>query len=185
MNEESIKKVRKFKPNIIDALLVLAIIAAIAGIAIRSGIAEKVTETVKEYNTPMEKVKISFTVSDINRASFETFTPGDVFRAASMYYEQFGVLETVEMAPAEKYVENVHGQIVKSYSPLTDPDVPDSYARIDVSGTFTSADGKFENGIFKLNGIYDVIPGLEIRIVDKDIDVNIKITNVERITEAE
>jgi len=183
MNGEAPKKVRKFKPNIIDALLVIAVIAAVFGIAVRQRwiSIDMFVDKEAAATAPIENVRISFVIDDISKSSYEGFDIGDVFLAASLYYQEFGTLEEITMTRAEDYDENSKGEIVKNYAPLLDEADDESYGRIDVKGTVISSGSYDEHGFFELGGIYCIMPGTQIRIVDRDLDVNITVTNIERI----
>jgi len=178
--QNEVKKPKKFRPNIIDFLVVIAIIAAIAGIVIRSGFAKEVAESVVEQNTPVEEVYISFLIRDINKDSGSAFVENAEFKAANFYYTDLGYLEKAEVTRADYYFENRYGEMIKTKAPLADENDPESYKDIDVRGTLVSK-GKFdENGFFLLDGIYPITPGTDIRLANKDIDVMVTVIDVNK-----
>ncbi len=173
----SSKKTNKLKPNIIDFLLVVVIIGAIAGIALRTGIVDKVVN-----NTSIEPARISFAVYDISNSSFDYFIAGDNFYSDTHGY--LGYLETkpIEQA-AESYIEGVDGQLVKAISP-SDPENPNRHDRIDVKGNLIGS-GVFTEEGFLLGGTNYIAPGSKIIMESKNITVSVTITNIEPVSTAQ
>ncbi len=178
MNESSAKKSKKFKPNIIDLLIVVAVLGALVGIALRTGIVEKVIT-----NNSAEPARISFLVQDISSDSYNYFIPGDVFYSDT-HKCYFGILEEKPYdLPAEMFIEGADGKLIKSYSPA-DPDDPTKSERIDARGEVTSS-GVFSDEGFLLGGTTYIAPGSRLIIESKNITVSIMVTGVEKLTPAE
>ena len=171
------KKPNKLKPNIIDFLLVVVIIGAIAGMALRAGIVDKVVN-----NTNIEPARISFAVYNINNDSFNYFIAGDNF-----YSDTYGYLGYLEAKPieqaAESYIEGADGQLIKVISP-SDPENPNRHDRIDVKGNLIGS-GVFTEEGFLLGGTNYIAPGSKIIIESKNITVSVIITDIEPVSSAQ
>ncbi len=178
MNENTTKKTRKFKPNIIDLLIVVAVLGALAGIALRTGIVEKVIT-----NSSVESARISFLVQDISSDSYNYFIPGDVFYSDT-HKCYFGTLEEKPYdLPAEMFIEGADGKLIKSYSPA-DPDDPTRSERIDVRGKVLSS-GVFSDEGFLLGGTTYIAPGSKLIVESKNITASIMVTGVEKLNPTE
>ncbi len=178
MNDNSIKKTKKLRPNIIDLLIVVVVLGAVIGIALRMGIVEKVITS-----SSVEPARISFLVQDINSDSYNYFNAGDVFYSDT-HKCYFGTLEEKPYdLPAEAYIAGADGTLIKSYSP-TDPDDPTKSSRIDVRGKILSS-GVFSSEGFLLGGTTYIAPGSKITIESKNITVSITVTDIERINPTE
>ncbi|MBQ2766163.1 MAG: hypothetical protein IJF48_04190, partial [Clostridia bacterium] len=122
MNENNTKTVKskKFKPNIIDFLIVVVVLGAIVGIILRAGIIEKAA-----INSSLETVQISFLIQDINEESENYFNKGDKFYSRTHSCD-LGKLETVIPRPAEAFIVDEYGMPIKTES---------NNHRIDIIGT--------------------------------------------------
>lgn len=165
---ENTKSGKKLRLNIIDFLIMIVVIGAIVGIALRMGVVERVTN-----QSNMEDAKISFLVQDIKETSADYFRIGDVFRADNLDCE-FGKLESRQFMPAEAFVANENGVLIKTHS---------SNNRIDVRGTVLGA-GTFTDEGFLLAGINFIAPGSEVKLQSSDIEVTVTITAIEKVAKA-
>lgn len=159
---------KKLRLNIIDFLIIIILIGAAIGIALRAGLVERVTN-----QSHLEEVKISFLIQDIQETSADYFKTGDVFRAKDLDCE-FGKLESRQIMPAEAFVADMNGELIKTHA---------SNNRIDVRGTVTGV-GTFTNDGFLLAGINFIAPGATVHIQSADLDVSVTITGVERVAKA-
>ena len=88
MSEKTEKKVKRtLKPNVIDFLIILVVIGAVLGIALRSGAVDDIAK-----REELEEATISFLILDINDNSGNYFNIGDTFRSTA-YSQDLGVLE--------------------------------------------------------------------------------------------
>ena len=178
MSENNTKKTKKLRPNIIDLLIVVAVLGAIVGVALRTGIVEKVIT-----NNSLESARISFLVQNISGESYNYFIPGDIFYSDT-HKCYLGTLEEKPYdLPAEMFIEGADGKVIKSYSPA-DIDDPSKSERIDVRGKLISS-GVFSNEGFLLGGTTYIAPGSTVTMKSRNITVSITVTGVERINVSE
>ncbi len=157
---------KKLRLNIIDFLILIVIIGAAVGIALRMGVVERVTN-----QSNMEEAKISFLIQDIQESSADYFKTGDVFYSENLECE-LGRLESRQIMPAEAFIANINGELIKTHS---------SNNRIDVRATVIGV-GTFTDEGFLLSGINFIAPGSEVRIQSSELDVNAIITSIERVS---
>ena len=163
MSEKTEKKTRaKLKPNVIDFLIVLVIIGAVVGIALRSG---AVSEIVR--SDELETAQVSFLILDINDNSGNYFNVGDSFRSTA-YEQELGVIDSVQFMPAEAFITSEDGRLIKTYS---------NNGRIDVRGTMSSK-GMFSEVGFLLGGNQYIAPGNTLHVQSKYMDVSLTITDI-------
>ena len=165
---ENTVQTKKLRLNIIDFLIIIVLIGAAVGIALRAGVIERVTN-----QSNLEEAKISFLIQDIQESSADYFKTGDVFYAEKLDCE-FGRLESRQILPAEAFVANMNGELIKTHA---------SNNRIDVRGTVVGV-GTFTDEGFLLAGINFIAPGATVHIQSSDLDVNVTITGVERVNKA-
>ena len=176
-----VKTPKKFKPNIIDFLVVIAVIAAIAGVAIRAGIVDDAIESAVENDTPDEYALLTFVVNNVNVDSYGAFMPGDEFKAANYSMCSVGVLqEKSDISPAVMYITAADGSVISVASPPKDENDPDSFDRVDFSGVIKSAGSFDEEGYFLLDGTHAICPGSQISLVDKDVVVTVTVVDVKK-----
>lgn len=153
------KKKRRF--NIIDLLIILALVAVVAAIGFRYNLVEKIGVKSEE-----DTVVISFLIQDIKETSADALVLGDMF-----YWEVNKMLigELISKKPsfAEAFIENNEGILVKLYN-------ENSY---DVRGEI-KAKGKIKDDGFMLGGTQFLAPGKILYVESKNIMVNITITNI-------
>lgn len=161
------RKIRKFKPNIIDFLIVVVIIGAIVGIVLRTGIVEQVT-----INSNLEKARVSFRIADISEDAGNYFGIGDVFYSET-HRATLGALETYSIMPAEVYVVNDRGELIKTNS---------ISGTIDVRGVIT-CEGFFTEDGFLLGGSSYIAPNSEITVKTTNLNATLTVTDIEKVTE--
>lgn len=166
---EKAKKTKKFKPNIIDFLVVVIIIGAIVGIVLRNS-----NLNMQDSQGELEKVRISFRVADISADTGECFNVGNEFFSVT-HDTVFGTLESSWTNPAEIYVADQNGVLHKREA------IDD---RVDLRGTFI-CEGVFTENGFMLGGDYYISANSEVAVKSPSVSSNIVITDIERITSAE
>ena len=163
MSEKTEKKVKRtLKPNVIDFLIILVVIGAVLGIALRSGAVDDIAK-----REELEEATISFLILDINDNSGNYFNIGDTFRSTA-YAQDLGVLESVQFMPAEAFITSQDGHLIKTYS---------NNGRIDVRGTL-KAKGVFSDVGFLLGGNQYIAPGNTLHVQSKYMDVSLTITDI-------
>ncbi|MCI8387308.1 MAG: DUF4330 family protein [Clostridiales bacterium] len=164
-NSSAKKAKGKVRFNIIDFLIVIVIIGAIVGIALRYGLVEKVTN-----QSALSSARISFLIQDINEDSSNYFGIGDEFTALDFSCD-LGELESRQFIPAEAFITNQYGEIIKTHS---------NDNRIDVRGTMIG-EGTFTEDGFLLDGLHYIAPGTTIHMQSANIDVFMTVTAIEQI----
>ena len=159
------KKDRKFKPNIIDFLIVVVVIGVVAGVVMRMGVVDKIT-----VGNRLEEARISFIISDISGESSLCFENGDSYysRTHNCY---IGTLETINSRRAVKYVEDENGRMIKTESAQNRVDM---LCTIIGKGTFT------EQGFF-LGGSTHIAPGSEILFDSPNIVGTLTVTDIQAV----
>ena len=165
---DNMKSGKKLRLNIIDFLIMIVVVGAIVGIALRMGVVERVTN-----QSNLEEAKISFLVQDIQESSADYFRIGDSFRADSLDCD-FGKLESRQFMPAEAFIANENGVLIKTHA---------SNNRIDVRGTVLGV-GTFTDEGFLLGGVNFIAPGSGVKLQSSDIEVFVTITAIERVAKA-
>ncbi len=156
------KKERKIRFNIIDFLIVIAVIACIVGIALRYNVADRIGV---KSNT--DTAEVSFIVRDIKQSSADALITGDTFYWTQNGVE-LGVLTSKSTTPAAIVSENSKGEAVVVYS---------DYA-VDATGVLTCVGTLTDDG-FMIGGTQFVAPGKEMEINSKQVKVLVLITDVE------
>lgn len=170
MNENiqpSQKKIKKFKPNIIDFLIVIIFIGAVVGIVLRTGVVEQVT-----INNNLETARVSFMISNISETSGNYFSNGDSFYSDT-HKCNFGVLEGFSIMPAEAYILNENGILIKTNS---------INHRVDVRGTML-CEGVFTEDGFFLAGSNYIAPNTGVAVKSANIIVSLTVMNIEKVTD--
>ena len=123
--KNNIKKKSRF--NIIDLLIIIVIITAVATVAVRLDLADKIVQATAE-----DSARVTITVFSIDQAAVGAVSEGD-----ELVWEQencdFGSIVHKEVANAVKYNTVEDGSYVKT----TDPERYDLTLTVDTKGTFT------------------------------------------------
>ena len=156
-NKESVR--RHF--NIIDAIIILAVAAIVAGVALRYNLTDKIGA-----KSNRDTVIISFSISDIKPTSVDAMIAGDIFYIDSNNME-LGELLSVTSSDAVQYLENSDGEITRQY---------DSERR-DVTGEI-KAKGALTDSGFMLGGTQYLGANKELYVRSQNIMVTIRITGI-------
>ena len=165
MAENTKPTAKKLRLNIIDFLVIIVILGAVVGIALRMGVVERVTN-----QSNVEAARISFLIQDVQEASADYFRIDDVFTAKNLECE-FGKLESRQFMPAEAFIANINGELIKTHSYNN---------RIDVRGTVIGS-GTFTDEGFLLAGINFIAPGSTVRLQSSELDVLATVTAIEKV----
>ncbi len=158
------EKKRSVRLNIIDFLIIIVLLGAVAGIALRSGIVKKV-----QLENSMEKARVTFMIQDIADTSYDYIRIGDQFMSTS-HFCLFGTLESKQTFPAEAYINNEKGEMIRTFS---------ENHRIDVRGTFL-VEGTFTDEGFLLGGTNHIAPGAAVSLQSSDFAVTITVMEIEK-----
>jgi hypothetical protein len=152
----------RVKFNIIDFLIIIAVLGCIAGVAIRFDLAGKLG-----LNSNKDEVEISFLILNIRVGSVNALNEGDTFYLGTTNGTEFGKLLSKEVTNSESYVLDDNFAYHKVYNDL----------RYDVRGVFSAKGSKTDSG-FMLNGTQFMAPGKTIMIESKNISVSITILSI-------
>ena len=131
-----VKDNKKFKFNIIDLIILLFVILAVAGIIIRYDLAEDI-----RFRATGEEFEIEFMVMNIQGGTERYLQAGERFYIRLESIEIGQVIDIIDVREAVRYVETIRGDIVRSSSP----------ERVDVTGVMRSR-GRTAAGGVMLNG---------------------------------
>lgn len=145
--------------NAVDFFIIAAIMACIAGVALRYNLIEKLS-----VGTPKDTVEISFYIHNISEYSAQALVVGDDVYSGGTY---LGKISTVDISKAEYYFENSEGVLELTYDER----------RYDVRGTIIGSGTMTEDGFMLNNNTY-IAAGKEMLVSTKNITVNILVTNL-------
>jgi len=154
----------KIRFNIIDFIIVIAIIGCIVGVALRYNVVDRIG--ISSLN---DTVEIEFVIFNIRPTSYDAMVKGDTF-----YWKQnnmeIGVLKEATGSYSETFIQTEDLKMVKH---LRDD-------RYDVRGTFVAKGAMTESG-FMLNGTQFLAPGKSLNVISKNIDVTLTITKITKV----
>lgn len=150
-------KHRKFKFNIIDFVIVLAVLVVILVVALRGGLVKKFTEA-------KDTIQYTVKISDIQIESF------DLIDIDSKIYcndddSCLGVIKAKTYQPATMYTVLSNGEIVKTSQP----------GRIDVFLTI-EAEGTVDEEGCRINGTYFIACGKNVSSYIDKLYFNFEVT---------
>lgn len=153
---------RKFRVNILDFLILAAVILCIVGAFLRGGARQ--TDEKLETQTAV----ISFKINNVQSATVKYFTDGDAVYSETLGCDLGTIIgDSITASPAVGYVE-YGGQILKTESDL---------GRVDIRGSFECAGQMSESG-FLVGGTQYIAPGMTTYACLPKINASILITDV-------
>ena len=159
----------KKKFNIIDIVLILAVIAVIAGVAIRSGFTDKFSQKLDDGH-----IEYEFIINSIKETSRDRFDAGTKIYSQTTQKE-IGEIISVTTRTAEAYIELPGGEIVKTY-------IPD---RIDVMGKAKVKGNLDADGRCMLDGTTHIAAGKNIFARTSEITFMFTVEGVEFVHETD
>ena len=179
MKKENVAAATKNKAhfNVIDAIIILLVIAIGAGIFFRSYIVEKLWASSKT-----DDYVISFSIEDIRYTTPTYMNVGD-----KVYFsdngEFFGTLlsesenvNALNITPASKFFTDPAGNVVEVF-------YPDAESRVDVKGRIHCQGYYGEDGGFSIDGRHYLAPGQSILVNTELVSVTINIMSIELLAE--
>lgn len=149
---------KKFKFNLIDFMIVIAVIAVIVVIAFRSGAVDSFTNTAKGKTIAYE-----IKVGDVQKESYNYINVGD-----KIYSEEtdayLGTVVDKVSEPAKAYIVTTEGKIVKTEQP----------GRVDIYLT-VEAKGTVDEGGCKIDGKFFVAAGKYFSCYTDNIYFNVEV----------
>lgn len=159
----------KPKFNAIDAVVIILIVAFLAGIIYNAFISNE-----REIGSELAEYRIYFKIDDIKSTSADYFVPGDTVRFGSNE-KVVGVLdEIVQRVPAVGAYNDNGTEVL--YPDIQDTTIYED-TRYSLIGSITAKGIMTENG-FMLNGETYIAPNSELNIYTKYIEANIRIISV-------
>ena len=167
MNEEKTKVVRKNGPrfNVIDAVILVLVLAAIVGIAIRYNLIGEIG-----INRGMEDYELHFSVSDIRYTSSDAFVEGDTVSLTTNGAHIGTMADLTSILPASAYAVDASGNVIQIHYPES--------TRIDVTGRILCRGTASSAGILTESGV-NIVPGTTLAISTEHLDVTITVTSVQ------
>lgn len=162
MSNENGKK-RRF--NVVDAVIILLVIACIAGVVYRTFTLKSVDDNSREYT-------LYFEVEDIGSESVDYFKIGDTFRTSS----GSAVIGTLKSF-------NVNGSAIGAYNDSGKPvyypadESGEGYARISVAGCISLTGEMTNRGLLVGSALY-ISPNCTLELVSEHISVTVRVTNI-------
>ena len=158
------KSGKKLRFNILDAVVILLLAGAAAGIMLRYSIAENMGKKSRQ-----QEALIEFVAAEVRESTYDAFVIGDKF-IWKQNGKTVGTLEKRSSRAAEAIIRNSNFEMVKAANP----------ARFDVTGTL-KAYGVFTGDGFMLDGTQYIGPGKEMILQSKNITVTVTITKVTEV----
>ncbi len=152
---------KKMRLNIIDILIILAVIALAAGVALRYNLAEKIG-----VKSNRDTVMVSFLIENIKPTSADALVPEDIVFLDSNGME-LGKLLAISLSEAENYNLSDEGVMTLDYDST----------RCDVRGEI-EATGAMTDGGFMLGGTYYIGANKELKVHSKNIQVTMTVTGI-------
>ncbi len=161
--------------NVIDALVILLIVAVVLGIYFRFNLVEQFSNMgdKKEY-------VVSFSVDDIRATTPEFIKVGDNFYLddgelfGAIVSEEQGSTEAVNIMPALKFFTDSEGKVVSAR-------YPNNQTRIDVKGRLSCLGTYSEESGFCLGGTKYFAPGQTVALHSELVSLNVTIVSIEAV----
>ena len=173
---ESARKFPKF--GILDAVILLLLIAAVVGIYFRYNIMDTITK-----NKNLQEYAVTFSVKEIRYTTPNYVSVGDkVYFADSG--DLFGTLLpesdsmseiALSVTPSSEYFVD-DGQIVEVF-------YPNNESRVDARGRIQCKGSLADNGGFLLDGSVSLAPGQKVNIRTDSVTISVEILKIELFSE--
>ena len=177
MSKKVIKDNKKAHFNVMDALIILLVLAVAVGMFFRGRIVEKIWE-----QTQSAGYVVSFSIEDIKYTTPNYIDVGD-----KVYFADNGELlgefmsesdnvNALNITPASKYFYDSNGNVVEVF-------YPDGESRVDAKGRIL-CDGYYNSdGGFSVDGRHYLAPGQSISVRTELVSVTINIMSIDPLAE--
>ena len=149
----------------VDAVIVVLVLAAIVGIAIRYNLIGEIG-----INQGLEDYEIHFSVSDIRYTSSDAFVEGDTVSLSANGAHIGTMAGLTSILPVSAYAVDGSGNVLQIHYPES--------TRIDVTGRILCQGTSSSVGILTESGV-NIVPGTTLAISTEHLDVTVTITSVE------
>ena len=155
---------KKLSFNIIDAFIVLFVLACVIGIAVKLA-----KFNLLDSNARLEEYSIIFSVSEMAHTSPKYLIEGDLVTLSDRNVV-IGTLDRVsEIEPSKAYAKNSDGNIILAPYP--------EKTRVDVKGSISSK-GVLDRGKYMLGGSVHIAKGEIYRVATQHVDFLITVTDI-------
>ena len=177
--ENKVRSGKKLGFNVIDALIILLVLACVAGLIIRYTVLNNINAV-----SGLDTYYISFKITEVSQSQIDAYemtakdADGDswVYLRDGTTYVGHLTDENPPVLLSEVWVEDENGNMVKIHH----TELYDVSGKIKCSGIISS-----ETGAFRLNGKIDLATGSVLEVQTKYGDFSIEITGVELALEVE
>ena len=161
------ERTKKFKFNLLDVVIIIVAVACVAGILIRSSLADKIIKKDVE-------AKVTFTISNVRTdVAKESLLEGDLYYCKE-FNGKFGEIcdrESFEFAPAKQHYRSEDGTLVESTL----------NHRSDVTG-YMKVTGRFDEEVgFLVDGVNHISPGARFEVNSAHRKMEILIISVDPV----
>lgn len=160
------KNERRIRFNVIDLLIILFIIAAVAGIFIRYNLADQLY-----LNARGEEFEIEFLIENIQEESQRYLQPGTPFYITNENTELGKVKEILDIREAVNYIADMYGNLGRVELPG---------GRIDVTGIMTCYGRTTKEG-YMINGNAFAAVNKQYLVKTGELMVNITIMDIKKV----
>ncbi len=165
------KKAKKIRFNLIDLVLIIALLSCIVGIYLRYNAANEFG-----VNHELDSYVVSFDIQNIRFTSADAFHEGDLFYLKEKNQTLGELLAIDSTSPSKTIYIDAKGNYKTLYYPED--------SRIDLSGR-VSAEGIMTERGFLLGGNTYLAPGETYYVETPYINVDITVTDIEAIASAQ
>ena len=168
---------KKARFNVIDALIILLVLAIAVGMFFRAHIVEKLWA-----DTQSTDYVISFSIDDIRYTTPTYINVGDkVYFADSgellgEFISESDNVNALNITPASKYFTDSDGNVVEVF-------YPDGESRVDAKGRIQCKGYYSNDGGFSIDGRNYLAPGQSINVKTELVSVTINIMSIDPLAE--
>lgn len=148
--------------NVIDLVIILAVLALIAAAVLRSGITDEMQKT--EAN---DRAEVTVIIEGVSPSVAEAFHDGDTLYCTKNG-AVFGTLDHFDTEPFVKYMESLTGELIKT----------ESQSLITLRGTVTCKGARTQEGSFLLNGTQFISAGSTFTFRNNTTEANLTVLSV-------
>lgn len=203
-NENKNKSQKKFKINVFDILIIILVLACIAGIVIRYTVLEKIDEA-----SAFDAYNVYFSVSAITNSEVEAlnntlreeangeswvFLSDGTTKVGDMIKDKNQHNEMLSPNPSQIEMKDENGKTVLVPYSAENSAIGENkeihenrHIRYDIENILIVCEGFYssETGSFLLNGSMNIAPGSVIEVQTKYGDFSLKVTSIEKAPAAQ
>lgn len=182
---------KKFRFTVFDLLIILLIIACVAGIIVRHTILERLENATayQTYYIYFEAASVSYDAT-VALESTHDETSGEnwiylsdgVTKVGNMTKGELSSSENLSVTPSDVYIKGADGKTVRAQ--YADIEKDKASIKYDVKDILVICEGfvSSESGNFLLNGKTHIAPGTVLDVQTKYGDFSLKVASIEPIT---